>query len=91
MDIAKGEATEKELDAMIRQRHDQRVQSEGERAELEAWQITERIDAARKREQNRWEWVRYFDRIAACLRARAEEYDRRVEKLLENEERKETA
>ena len=33
MEIAKGETTEKELDAMIRRRHDQRVQTEGERAE----------------------------------------------------------
>jgi hypothetical protein len=32
LDIARGEATEKVLDALIRRRHDQRVLSEGERA-----------------------------------------------------------
>jgi hypothetical protein len=37
LDIAKGEATEKELDAMISRRHDQRVQTEGEGARDQLW------------------------------------------------------
>jgi hypothetical protein len=38
VDITRGEHVEAELDAMIRRRHDQRVQTEGERLEEELWQ-----------------------------------------------------
>jgi hypothetical protein len=81
LDIAKGEATEKELDALIRRRHERRVLSEGERVELEAWQITERLEAARKREENCIAWCSYYRRIAGALYARAEDYIVRPEKL----------
>jgi hypothetical protein len=90
VDIAKGEATEKELDAPICRRHDQRVLSEGERAELDAWQVTERLEAARKREENCIAWCAYYRRVAGALYARAEEYIVRAEKL-ENGHREETA
>jgi hypothetical protein len=81
VDITRGEATEKELDYLIRRRHDQRVLSEGERVELEAWQITERLEAARQREENRIAWCHYYRNIAEALYARAEEYIVRAEKL----------
>jgi hypothetical protein len=45
---------------------------------------------ARRREENRIAWCDYFERLAACLRRRAEEYDRRAQTLMETE-RKETA
>ncbi len=80
--VARGEQVEAELNGFIRKRHDQRVQTEGERAAEELWAESERRHLARKREQNRWEWVRYFDRIAASLRARADEYDQRAARLL---------
>ena len=36
-----------------------------------------------RREQNRWEWVRFFDRMAASHRALSEDYERRAEELCE--------
>jgi hypothetical protein len=79
--FAKGEATEKELDALIRKRHDQRVASEGERAEEELWAESERKYAARRREENRIAWCAYYRSIAGALYVRAEEYIVRAEKL----------
>lgn len=54
VDIARGEATEKELDSLIRRRHDHRVAEEGERPLLEAWAESER----RREDQRRREWAR---------------------------------
>ena len=88
VDITRGEATEKELDNLIRRRHERRVLSEGERRELEDWQITERLEEAREREENRIAWCAYYRRIAGALYARAEEYIIRAEKL-ENGHREE--
>jgi hypothetical protein len=79
--FATGEATEKELDALIRKRHDQRVASEGERAEEELWAESERKYAARRREENRIAWCAYYRNIAGALYVRAEEYIVRAEKL----------
>ena len=90
MDIARSEQVESELDAMIRRRHDRRVGEEGERLIEEAWQESERRHAAQRREENRIAWCDYFGRIAASLRARAEEYDQRAAKL-ENGQEKESA
>ena len=91
MDIARSEQVESELDAMIRRRHDRRVGEEGERLVEEAWQESERRHATQRREENRIAWCDYFGRIAASLRARAEEYDQRAAKLLENGHEKEGA
>lgn len=38
---------------------------------------------ARRRNQNRREWVQYFDHLAHSLRARAAEYEQRSKQLLE--------
>jgi hypothetical protein len=81
LDIAKGETTEKELDALIRRRHDQRVQTEGERAAEELWAASVRRYLARQREENCIAWCRYYRNIAGALYARAEEYIVRAEKL----------
>jgi hypothetical protein len=84
--VERSEMVEKELDAMIRRRDAERRKSEGERAEEALWRASERRYFAKRREQNRWEWVRFYDRMAASLRTRAEEYDQRAAKLLEPEE-----
>jgi hypothetical protein len=81
--VERSEMVEKELDAMIRRRHDHRVKDEGERAEEVLWAESERRYFAKQREQNRWEWIRYFGRIAFSLRERADEYDQRAAALLE--------
>jgi hypothetical protein len=86
VDIARGEATEKELDALIRRRHDQRVVEEDERAAEELWAESERKYAARRWEQNRIAWCGYYRSIAGALYARAEEYIVRAEKLSQEAE-----
>ena len=85
MDIARGEQVETELDRLIERRDTERRRTEAERRMEELWAESVRRYNARQREQNRWEWVRYFDRIAASLRTRAQEYDRRAEELLEGQ------
>ncbi len=82
-DISKGEQVENELTAMIERRHNERVKTEGERAEMEAWRVTELREEARKREENRLAWCDYFERIAGSLRARAAEYDHRAQTLIQ--------
>jgi hypothetical protein len=90
LDTAKGDATEKELDAMISRRHEKRVLSEGERLEEELWQESVKAYNARRREENRIAWCAYYRNVAGALYTRAEEYIVRAEKL-ENEHREETA
>jgi hypothetical protein len=36
----------------------------------------------RKRQQNRWAWIRFFDRMSASHEALAEDYRRRAEALI---------
>jgi hypothetical protein len=69
VDIAKGEATEKELDALIRRRHNHRVVEEGERPAEEAWMESERRYTAQRREDNRAAWCEYHQNQAARHRA----------------------
>jgi hypothetical protein len=83
VDIARGELVEAELDAMIRRRDTERRKSEGERLEEVLWAESERRYTRRQREQNRWEWVRYFDRMARNHARLSEEYERRAEELCE--------
>ncbi len=89
MDIAKGETTEKELDALIRRRHDHRVVEEGERPAEEAWAESERRYAARRREALCWEWLRFRQRqlnnrrrVFALLEAHDLAEIRRYEQML---------
>jgi hypothetical protein len=81
MDIARGELVEKELDVMIAKRS-RKVESD-EREEL--WKESVRRYNARRRETNRLAWCEYFERLAASLRSRAEEYDQRAQTLMEDE------
>jgi hypothetical protein len=83
LEIAKGEATEKDLDLFITRRDAERRESEGDRQAEEAWAESERRYFARRREEHRVAWIGYFECLAAALRARAEEYDARAEKLME--------
>jgi hypothetical protein len=63
MDIARGEATEKELNAMIVRRHERRVAEEGERLAEEAWAESERRHAARQQQRLAWAWLRWHQRM----------------------------
>jgi hypothetical protein len=79
VDIARGEMVEKELNAMIERRSRQKDPEEAS----EAWQESVRRYNVRRREENRLAWCDYFERLSACLRARAEEYDHRAQMLME--------
>jgi hypothetical protein len=55
----------------------------GERSEEEAWTENCRQHAEQRRERNRWEWVRYFERMAENHARISEDYRRRAEELCE--------
>jgi hypothetical protein len=84
VDIARGEMVEKELNAMIERRSRQKDPEEAS----EAWQESVRRYNVRRREENRLAWCDYFERLSACLRARAEEYDQRAQTLMETDQPK---
>jgi hypothetical protein len=81
MDTARADTVDLELDRLISRRASQdRRPDPDEREEL--WKESVRRYDARRREENRQAWHGYFCRLAACLRARAQEYEDRAELLL---------
>lgn len=83
IDVARTEAVEAELTRMIEKRADNKPDPD-EQEEL--WKESVRRHHAARREENRALWIGYFERLAWSLRARAEEYDARALKLLEEDE-----
>ncbi len=73
-DIARGEAVEHELDAFVSKRHDQRLQTEPERAIEEVWMNAERRMAAHRREANRLSHCEHHERLAVTYRQMAEHH-----------------
>jgi hypothetical protein len=86
--VEHAEMAEKQLDAMIQRRARKGDVAPDEKSEL--WKESVRRYNARRQEENRLAWCGYFERLAACLRARAQEYDQRAEALMveATEERK---
>ncbi len=82
--FAKGEATEKELDALIRRRHDQRALSEGERAAEELWQESVRRYHERQETDHRAAWHEYEIRLYHIHSDLAAEHLARAERLEAN-------
>ena len=74
---------EKQPDALI-QRRARKGDVDPDEAE-EIWKESVRRYHARRREENRLAWCDYFERLAIKLRSRAEEYDQRVQRLMEDE------
>lgn len=60
---APGEAVEGESDRFISTRHEQRVQTEGERAVEDVWCESERREEARRREEDRSDWLAWYRRL----------------------------
>jgi hypothetical protein len=60
-DISKGEWVETEIDRLIELRHEKRIATEGERRELEDWQISEKREEAKRREKNRAVWIAHYE------------------------------
>jgi hypothetical protein len=85
VDISRSEAVEHELNRLVERRHDHRTAEERHRPSEELWQESVRRYNRCRQEANRLAWRDYFERLAACLRARAEEYDHRAQMLMEDQ------
>jgi hypothetical protein len=81
MDVVEhAEMVEKELDAFI----ERRAKSNPDPDETEAsYAESVRRYHARRRDQNRWAWIRYYEGLARCHTRLAEEHEARVRQLLE--------
>jgi hypothetical protein len=87
LDVAqRTEMVEAELTRLIEKRHDERVKTEGERAEEELWAESERRYFEVKRRQNVAAWFAYFCRQADAHRKLSESYEARAEELCEERE-----
>ena len=82
MDVARRDTVDVELNRLVEKRSPRETDAD-ERDEL--WKASVAAYNARRREENRLAWCDYFERLAACLRARAEEYDHRAQTLMESE------
>jgi hypothetical protein len=88
LDIKQGEKVEGELDILIARRHEKRVAEQGERAELEAWQLSARVEEERERRENAAAWCDYRRHLQTLHQGLADEHGAAVaklEKLLESE------
>ena len=54
----------------------------------EMWRESVRKDGERRRRENRWEWVRHFDRMAASHARLAQSFEERALELLEDDQPK---
>jgi hypothetical protein len=86
VDLAKGEATEKELDVFIAKRDAQRRKAEGDRPVEEAWKQSSRIHDAKLRRENTAAWIDYHQAAAERARRNLEEliarHEAQAQKLL---------
>jgi hypothetical protein len=72
----------RELERMVERRSRNGEAYPDEQEEL--WKASVRRYNARRREENRRAWCDYFARLAGSLRARAEGYDGRAERLMQD-------
>jgi hypothetical protein len=75
------DVADRELERMV-ERRSRKDPDADEREEL--WKASVRRYNAHRREENRQAWCDYFARLAGSLRARAEEYDGRAERLMQD-------
>jgi len=83
MDVARSETVEAELDRLIVKQSSKEPDPD-EREEL--WKESVRRYNARRREANRLAWCDYFSHLAGSLRARAEEYEGRAKRLMQDDQ-----
>ena len=67
------------VDALVNKRAAERAAAN---AAEDLWKGSIARHRDRKRQQNRWRWVRYFDRLAANHAAISADYERRAEALI---------
>ncbi len=86
MDVMRADTVDAELDRLISRRAstDHRTSAD----ELEASYVESvRRHHEKIRQRNRWEWVRFFDRMAQSHARIAQDYERRAEELCTDERR----
>jgi rubrerythrin len=83
VDVKHGNQEEAELTRLIEKRSRNGEQDPAEREEL--WMESTRRYHERQREQNRWEWIRHFDRMAESHAQLSLSYRERAERLFENQ------
>jgi hypothetical protein len=81
VDISRSEQVETDLDRLIERRHDQRVQTEGERRAEELWQESVRRYNARQDADHRAAWCEHFRKMRAVHYGLGDEYDARLREL----------
>jgi hypothetical protein len=81
VDISRSEHVETDLDRLIEKRHDQRVQTEGERRAEELWAESVRRYNARRVEDRRLAWCEHFRRMRAVHYGLGDEYDAKLRQL----------
>ena len=95
MDITRGEATEKELDSLIRRRHERREVEEGERPAHELWHESEARyfeEQRRLRGAERYEYhCDQADRLRRTLEDLIARHEAAAERYLQDEPKGETA
>jgi hypothetical protein len=74
------EAVDADLDRLISRRASTDNREDPIERE-ESWKMSVRAHHEKIRERNRWEWVRFFDRMAESHARISEDYERRAEEL----------
>ncbi len=86
MDVMRADTVDLELDRLISRRASQDTRPDPD--ELEASYVESvRRHHEKIRQRNRWEWVRFFDRMAQSHARIAQDYERRAEELCTDERR----
>jgi hypothetical protein len=84
MDVARADTVDAELERLVSRRASQDRRPDPDEQE-ELWKASVRRFNARRQEENRLAWCVYFERLATGLRSRAEEYDQRAQRLMEDQ------
>ena len=70
-----------EIDRLIEHRARTPTDKEEANREAEAWSESARAHHSRIRNRNRWEWIRFFERMAQSHARLSEDYQRRADEL----------
>ena len=61
--VSRGEATEKELDSLIRRRHDQRATEEAHKPSEDLWAESVRRHHVQRQQELAWAWLRWHQQM----------------------------
>ncbi len=87
MDVARADTVDRDLERLLVTRASEDTTSDP--TVLEASYVESvRRHHEKIRQRNRWEWVRFFDRMAESHARIAQDYERRAEELCTDEQRR---